>query len=248
MRIKLNVPDETEMLFLVKCEVTASMRRIIYHVHIHLSQLSGSVLYGNCNCRSGLVGCCKHVAAALYQLIDFKMCGVKSIPDDKTCTDILQQWNIPGEQKQTNALPFENLNFEKAIVERDIKDNRKKPLVCGKRDFCATPMSSRGGPSDEKLRQFHDKLNGINQGNYLGNLLAGNNFKKCTFYSTSVSEIRSKDQREVGNVDYSQIAEIFDIFVDDYDKTLLSNDDIDFVDNHLPSQKSVLIVIETNTR
>ena len=63
-----------------------------------------------------------------------------------------------------------------------------------------------------------------------------------------MSEIRSKDQREVGYVDYSQIAEIFDIFVDDYDKTLLSNDDIDFVDNHLPSQKSVLIVIETNTR
>ena len=46
-----------------------------------------------------------------------------------------------------------------------------------------------------------------------------------------MSEIRSKDQREVGNVDYYQIAEIFDIFVDDYDKTLLSNDDIDFVDN-----------------
>ena len=84
MRIKLNVPHETEMLFLVKCDVTASMRKIIYHVHIHLSQLSGSVLYGNCNCKSGLAGCCKHVAAALYQLIDFKMCGVKSIPGDKT--------------------------------------------------------------------------------------------------------------------------------------------------------------------
>ena len=121
------------MLFLVKCDVTTSMRKIIYHVHIHLSQLSGSVLYGNRNCKSELAGCCKHVAAALYQLIDFKMCGVKSIPDDETCTDILQQWNIPGEQKQTNAVPFENLNFEKTIVERDIKDNRKKPLVCGKR-------------------------------------------------------------------------------------------------------------------
>ena len=62
-------------------------------------------------------GCCKHVAAALYQLIDFKMCEVKSIPDDKTCTDILQQWNIPGEQKQTNAVPFENLNFERHRIQ-----------------------------------------------------------------------------------------------------------------------------------
>ena len=79
----------------------------------------------------------------------------------------------------------------------------------------------------------------------LSNLLAGNNFKKCTFYSISVSEIRSKDQREVGNVDYSHI---FDNFVYDYEKTQLSNDDIDFVDNHLTFQKSVLILIETNTR
>ena len=66
MRVKLNVPDETEMLFLVKCDVTACMRKIIYHVQIHLSQLSGSVLSGNCNYKSGLSGCCKHVVAALY--------------------------------------------------------------------------------------------------------------------------------------------------------------------------------------
>ena len=109
-------------------------------------------------------------------------------------------------------------------------------------------MSSTGEPSDEKLRQFHDKLKGISQGNYLSNLLAWNNFKKCTFYSTSVSEIRSKDQREVGNVDYSQIAEISDIFVDDYDKTLLSNDDIEKVNDYPQNQRSVLIVIQTNTR
>ena len=39
-----------------------------------------------------LVGCCKHVAATLYQLFDYKGLNAKTVPNDKICTDILQQW------------------------------------------------------------------------------------------------------------------------------------------------------------
>ena len=45
--------------------------------------------------KSGAGGCCKHVAAALYQLVDYTELDLKEVPDDKTCTYIFQKWHVP---------------------------------------------------------------------------------------------------------------------------------------------------------
>ena len=58
-------------------------------LHEALIQSTGEILYAVCNCQSGAGGFCKHVAAALYQLVDYKELDLKEVPDDKTCTDIL---------------------------------------------------------------------------------------------------------------------------------------------------------------
>ena len=49
------------------------------------------ICYAKCNCKCGTVGCYKHVAATLYQLIKYKQLNLKSVPDEKTCTDELQK-------------------------------------------------------------------------------------------------------------------------------------------------------------
>ena len=72
--------------FLVKANVSASMKQQIYWVYCHLDQLSGEVAFSKCNCKSGQDGGCKHVAALLYLLLDYKNLELKEVTDDMTCT------------------------------------------------------------------------------------------------------------------------------------------------------------------
>ena len=127
-------------LFMVKANVSASMKQQNYLVYCHLEQLSGEVVFSKCKCKCGGGGVCKHVAALLYQLLDYKNLELKEIPDDVTCTQVLQQWSIPSSSGTTKAVKFEELTFEKADYTRDKENKRKRPLVQGKRDnYCATP-------------------------------------------------------------------------------------------------------------
>ena len=43
---------------------------------------------------AGLGGCCKHVAALLFHLLDFIQLEATEVPDDLTCAKLLQQWNV----------------------------------------------------------------------------------------------------------------------------------------------------------
>ena len=72
------------------------MRNIRYQVYVHLCQVSGDILYGKCTYKAGCGGSCKHVGAALYQLVEYRQLDIKVVPDVKTCTDILQKWHIRG--------------------------------------------------------------------------------------------------------------------------------------------------------
>ena len=224
------------LLFIVKCTVNASMRKIKYEVYVHLSQDNGEIFYAKWNCRAGAGGCCKHVAAALYQLVDYKLANFKSIPDDKTCTDVLQQWHVPGEGLNTEAILFENLTFDKASAEKDVLMLRKRVLVTGKRDFSATPAFARDGPSMEKLQKLHKDLTDLNHGEYVSAVLKWNNFKPCTFYRTSVTEYfhSLKSQQEFAQEDLVNVNNIiknlFENFVYKVEDTLLQNEDKIFVE------------------
>ena len=81
-------------------------------------------MYGKCNCKACGSGCCKHVAALLYQLVEFKQLNLDFIPDYKTCTDQLQQWHVPGEG-MNHSIKFSGLKFEKA----DLKGNERQKKV-----------------------------------------------------------------------------------------------------------------------
>ena len=76
------------LLFLVKSRVHASMKNIFYNVYTHLNQTTGDVMYAKCNCKAGQGGCCKHVAALLFTLVDFVNLDAKVVPNDLTCTQV----------------------------------------------------------------------------------------------------------------------------------------------------------------
>ncbi len=79
---------------LVKAEVHASMKNVQYTAYVHFVQLSGEVMEAKCNCKAGQGGCCKHVAALLFTLLDYSNMGAKEIPSDLTCTQVAQNWHV----------------------------------------------------------------------------------------------------------------------------------------------------------
>ena len=67
------IPDVLHVggrLFYLKCTVHASMKKTEYAVYVHFKQDSGEVIEARCTCVAGNGGCCKHVAAALFQMLD----------------------------------------------------------------------------------------------------------------------------------------------------------------------------------
>ena len=118
--VKSNIYKGKQKCFIVKCNVAASMKRTLYDVYIHLCQLTGKILHGKCSCKAGAAGRCKHCAALLYQLCEYIQLGLKSVPDDKTCTDTLQQWHVPGEYDDNNdVILFSDLTFYKADQQKE---------------------------------------------------------------------------------------------------------------------------------
>ena len=141
---------------------------------------------------AGSGGCCKHVAAVLYQLVDYKESATKSVPDDKTCTDILQQWHVTGEGKNINPIKFTDLTFEKADANKDKNNSRKRPIVTGKRNFCATPMFAKQ-PESAKIKKLSDDLLSSGQDCVFANLLKANSYKPCFFFTTSIDQSEKQD-------------------------------------------------------
>lgn len=139
--VKANTVARTRF-FLVKAKVSASMKSIQYLVYVHLNQESGDVEYAKCCCKAGQGGCCKHVAALLYTLLDFVNLNLHQIPQELTCTQVAQKWSVPSDSSKTlkKAVKFEELSFEKA----EFNKTSKRPIVSGRREnYCATPPFAR---------------------------------------------------------------------------------------------------------
>ena len=85
-------------------------------------------LHGKCTCKAGCAGCCKHVGVALYQLVEYRQLDTEVVPDDKTCTDILQKWHVTGEGQYQEPIKFSELQSYKADIRKDVKDDKKDQL------------------------------------------------------------------------------------------------------------------------
>ena len=80
-----------------------------YSTVVALSKSTGYVIGACCKCKAGAGGCCKHVAALLYNILDYIELGLAAIPEDKTCTDKLQQWNRPKTSASNGTILFSEI-------------------------------------------------------------------------------------------------------------------------------------------
>eukprot|EP00794_Sanderia_malayensis_P000921 gene921-228_t len=159
------------------------MKRVFYNVYAHLDQDSGEILYAKCNCKAGQGGCCKHVAALLYTLLDYTSMELKKIPDTMTCTQIAQKWHVPSAANMTlcKAMKFSEVALEKAEPNK----TRKQPTVSGMReDFCTTPPFAYR-MSSEALQTLVKDLRHIGKAELFCKALASNEFEPSTQFETS---------------------------------------------------------------
>ena len=179
--VKPNVKGK-QLLFLVKSKVCASMKNIEYNVYIHLDQHSGDVVYANCNCKAGQGGCCKHIAALLYTLLDYANMDFLEILPDLTCTQAGQKWHVPSGATSIppKAFKFDDLTFEK-IEEK----KRKRSFVGESREsYCATPQFALQ-TSSEELQSLVERLRFAGKASLFCEAVESNQCQPCSFFQTS---------------------------------------------------------------
>ena len=136
--VKADVKKENEQLFYI---VKGCVRKANYVVYIHVNQVTGEIAYANCTCKAGKVGCCAHVVALLFQIIECIQMDFKAIPDDITCTQLLQQWHVPKNNELKEPILYEDVVFERASYEKDDSGKkRKKSKTC---NDISNPCSTR---------------------------------------------------------------------------------------------------------
>ncbi|XP_065068608.1 uncharacterized protein LOC135693945 [Rhopilema esculentum] len=187
--VKPNLIQNDNTLFLVRVRVYASMKTNSYKVYAHLDQDKGDVIFAKCDCKAGQGGCCKHAAALLYTLVDYVNMDLQDVPQELTCTQVGQKWQIPSSVNglSKKAFKFDFLVFEKAEEGK----KRKKPCPSGERNYCATPPVAYK-TNQEELVDLVNCLEIAGKKNLFCKAVKSNSFVPCEFFETSCSKAISK--------------------------------------------------------
>ena len=64
--------------------------------------LADKSICGKCSCVAGASGYCHHVVGLFFYMSHCKHLGLKSLPDELTCTSLPQMWSVPRQRKIAN--------------------------------------------------------------------------------------------------------------------------------------------------
>ena len=228
------------------------MKQQTYLVYVHFNQSIGQVVHANCTCKAGKGECCKHAAALLFQIIDYIQLELKEIPDDLTCTQLLQQWHVPRTDETDEPVLFEDIKFKKY-------SSKKKPTLNEhntptKNVYNPTPHFARA-PCQNRIENLAKGLEEAGRASYLSKLLKSNDCllssseefhnmlpskRMCTEANQSVSELFKTDIR-------NQVLE--SLKTDDIEWSHVpTKQDQEFVTKHLKQSHEAILEIERNTR
>ena len=250
-KVKPNVKACGSKLFLVKANVAASMKSIRYSVNVRLDMESSSVVHANCSCKAGKGGCCKHVAALLYTIVDFSNLKLHYVPEEVTCTQVLQKWSVPTRKITSQvAVKFSDLEFEKADFEKDKNKKRKRPFVTGNREgFCATQSYARKVKSEE-IELFASALENAGKASHFVNILKGNSYIPCNKFVTSctIAEKEPQVQETIASETGFNAECIFSFLPKNIDATQFGAEALQKVTEAVGVTMKQALIIEESTR
>ena len=100
---------EVDKFIYIKAKCLPEMRKDrVYILKVVLKARELDIVYAECGCPAemGPKGSCKHIAALPYALADFSR--YKRLPEYRTSTDMLQQWNR-FRQRHVEMVPVDEL-------------------------------------------------------------------------------------------------------------------------------------------
>ena len=118
------IPDTDFVYARSSCFSSLTVKQT-YTVYVCLNR-TGTVYSAKCQCKAGLGQACSHVAAVLFRLESLKLSNTTSIPEDRTCTGKLQQWNVPS-KREVQPVPVSEITFFKAEYGKTTKS--KQPRI-----------------------------------------------------------------------------------------------------------------------
>ena len=245
--------DGNQVCYLIKGTVHASMKRKSYVVYVHLNQATGDVVYGNCSCKAGKGGCCKHVAALLFQILDYIQLELTEVPDDPTCIQLLQQWHVPRSDETDEAMLFEDLSFEKASYEKDNKGRKHKIPNREAINYNPTPHFARE-LSHARIEGLAHGLEQAGEASYLSKLLESNNCQPIPyeeFHSSLPSKRKFTESQDITcRLHDTCIREqmLENLKVDTINRSYIDENNIAFVEENLGATHDQILEIERNTR
>ncbi len=170
-----------------------------YSTSFSLGKQSGCVVGAQCNCKAGAGGCCKHVAALLYNILDYVELGLHEIPSDQTCTDQPQQWNRPkGNEPNAPAL-FSDIKFVHHTYGKRKAEEYALRVDKIKR-FQACPPSCNL-ITEDKLRKFCTSLEANNNATQFTAVIRNNDCKPRDFTINQIIVQAEPNNQEMSNTE-----------------------------------------------
>lgn len=128
-KVKHIATRKISSFFEIKSVVSASYSKDLYKPFVSMD-LSGKIYKASCTCKAGALGKCKHVAATLYQLNDYKETNVLDIPAAVACTEQPRKWGLKKGKAPVISGSFSELVFVKYTPGKTPKsiENTKRRL------------------------------------------------------------------------------------------------------------------------
>ena len=85
-------------LFKVKAKCKASMKKEVRDVEVSLNHQTSLISDASCSCPAGKSGYCNHVMALRFELADYSLHQLKTVPEELACTSKERLWGVPGQK------------------------------------------------------------------------------------------------------------------------------------------------------
>ena len=107
----------------------------------------------SCTCPAGKSDVCNHVMALLFELAEYSLKQLESIPDEPACTSQLRKWGVPGEL-QSHKEPVMSTSIQKNVNKKGINCTLYDPRI----NYNSSAYSDRLQKMTEDLRNIDKRI------------------------------------------------------------------------------------------
>ena len=98
------------------------MKREIRSMEVDINKVNFDIIFAKCSCPAGESGYCNHIMAFLFEIADYSLHQLISVPEEKACTSMARRWCLPS-GKSFAKQPIMDTSIRK-------NPNSKKGITC----------------------------------------------------------------------------------------------------------------------